>query len=297
MSQTQLTSDHAETEGNAAISINDTRRNKRRTKMPGLNYEPAQDFEIWQVARAATAARFYFKPLDIDHDASGYKFSLTDGGFSHINNPTSEGKREIEDLYGDGSIGVVVSVGTARKLKEDRKKKPFFSVIPVFTRETGYKMTNPDIVHRKIKREHEMEKSFSYYRLDNPGGLNTSLDEWRPKNRIYNKDSGSKTVADIKAPFAEWATQLDNIQQLQRCARELVAQRRKRSKTARWERYATGCQFRCRERGCAYGNFFDRSAFEDHLKSLHLYEDRDLDYEVKGCRKQWRYQCRPEDRG
>ena len=273
--------------------------------MLGINYECAQDFEVWQVARAATAAQFYFEPLEIDHHAAGRKITFTDGGFSHTNNPTREGKREIEDLYGNNSIGIVVSVGTARKLKEDGGRKPFFSSIPNSTRDFADTMTDPEIVHRELKREHEKRMTFSYYRLNHPGGLKTDLDEWKPKQGMLNKEGGWKTMADIRRSFYEWATKLENIQQLQACAEELVACRRKRSKTDErsktddwWARYATGCQFKCRERACPYGDFYARRVFEAHLKSAHSYEENDdLKYEVEECKKYWRYQRGPEDRG
>lgn len=268
--------------------------------MLGINYECAQDFEVWQVARAATAAQFYFEPLEIYHHAAGRKITFTDGGFSHTNNPTWEGKREIEDLYGPNSIGIVVSVGTARKLKEDGGKKPFFSSIPHSTRDFADTMTDPEIVHQEIKREHERSRGmFSYYRLNHPGGLKTDLDEWEPKQGMLNKEGGSKTMADIRRSFYEWATKLDIIQQFQACAEELVACRRRRSKTEEmWARYATGCQFKCRERGCPFGDMYAHRIFKDHLKSQHFYEkEDDLNYEVGECKKYWRYQRGPQDRG
>ena len=38
---------------------------KRASQVRFINYEPAQKFEIYQVARAATAAPLYFDPLKI----------------------------------------------------------------------------------------------------------------------------------------------------------------------------------------------------------------------------------------
>lgn len=296
MSQSRVNTGQTRTGTGFSTNTNDVRRReKRKAGLLDINYEEAQDFEIWQVARAATAALFYFEPLEIDHQAAKGKKISFDGGFSHTNNPTREGIREIQDLYGETSIGIVVSVGTARKLKED-KKKSFFSTIPRLTREFADTATDPEIVHKELHREHSRNPKFPYYRLNHPGGLKTDLDEWEPKKSMLNKESGHKTLEDIKRAFAEWAIELDTIQLLQRCATDLVEYRRRRSATARWERYATGCQFKCRERGCPFGKVYDSKLFKDHLRHHHSYRENDLDREVDYCKKYWRYQADRSDR-
>ena len=256
-----------------------------------INYERAQDFEIWQVARAATAAPFFFEPLTIEHHAAGRKISFTDGGFGQTNNPTMESKREVQDLHGNSSIGIVVSIGTSRKLRESNVKKSFFSKIPSSARDFADTATDPESVHKLVLWDHGRENGFPYYRINNPGGLNTELDEWEPKKSMFNRESGSKTIREMEQAFDKWASGLDVGQQLKRCAEELVECRRRRSETARWERYATGCQFRCRERACPYGEFYNTELFKEHLRHHHCYEEHDLDYELKECGKRWRYQA------
>ena len=266
-------------------------RVKRKAGLIEVNYEKAQEFEIWQVARAATAAPFYFEPLKIEKSRTKGHIVFTDGGFSHTNNPTREGKREIEDLHGDTAIGIVVSVGTARKKKEN-KVNSFFSTIPKSTREFAATATDPERIHDDMEREHKMYNEFPYYRLNHPGGLQTELDEWEPKQNLFSKDGGSQTIATITSAFAMWAMQPDNIQQLKDCASALVACRRKRMSTAKWERYATGARFECRYRGCHLEDFFDRKQFRDHLSRDHnLWEVKELEDEERHCRKHWRYQA------
>ena len=274
------------------------RRRERRQKIDGaINFEKAQQLEVWQVARAATAARFYFEPLKIENAVGGFA-TFEDGGFGRANNPTRTGKQEIEDLNGKSSVGIVVSVGTARKQQKDAKKATFFSTIPNAAREFAATVTDPEDIHQDMQRDVN-SKQFPYYRLNDPGGLQTELDEWEPKRKMYNeKQGGAKTIANMQSAFDKWAAKLDNIEQLQKCAAALVARRKGRSLPAsasRWERYATGSHFICRQR-CVLGDFNDRDEFSRHLQESHDFEEGiELEEEVKECRRHWRYQAAPRE--
>lgn len=284
---------------NTGVSTNTNATQRRRQRKKSLiypNYEKAQQLEVWQVARAATAAKFYFEPLKIENARVGGFAEFTDGGFGQANNPTRTGKQEIEDLHGSTSIGVVVSIGTARKFKKDAKKATFFSTIPASAREFADTATDPEIIHNEMQRDHDRYKEFPYYRLNYPGGLQTELDEWEPKRKMYNKkDGGSTTISDMDSAFNEWAAEPDNMQQLQECAAALVARRRGRMYTSKWERYATGSHFECRVKGCDPGDFFDRQQFENHLSENHYFEGDELKDEMSRCRIHWRYQAAPKN--
>ena len=286
----------ARTNTNFSNNTNTTqRRQEGKKSLVYVNYEKAQQLEVWQVARAATAAKFYFEPLTIENSRNGGFTEFTDGGFGHNNNPTRTGKQEIEDLHGYSSIGIVVSVGTARKLKKDAKKANFFSTIPDSAREFADTATDPEIVHNEMQRDHEKHNGFPYYRLNHPGGLQTELDEWEPKRRMYSKKiGGEKTITGIEDAFAKWAAKRDNIQQLQECAAALVARRRERMDTRKWEHFATGSHFECRVKGCDPGDFFDRHQFSSHLSEHHFFEGDELEQEVSQCRRHWRYQAAPK---
>ena len=285
------------TNTDASTNVDSMQRIKERMQSRDfVNYEKAQELEVWQVARAATAAKLYFEPLSIENAraAAGGFTQFRDGGFSQANNPTRTGKHEIEDLHGYNSIGIVVSVGTARKLKEDAKKAAFFTTLVHMTREFADTLTDPETTHTEMKRDQNRYK-FPYYRLNYPGGLKTiELDAWEPKGRMYKKkDSGTKTIKAIEDAFARWAVNIGNMQQLQDCATALVARRRKRMNTDEWERYATGSHFTCGVRGCDPGDFFHRHQFENHLKVHHDLMDDELKAEISRRRKYWRYQPAP----
>ncbi len=263
------------------------RRGRGEGGLEGKNYEKAQEFEIWQVARAATAAPFYFEPLKIEKARAPGSILFTDGGFSYENNPSREGKREIQDLHGHNGTHILVSVGTARKTREG--KKSFFNKVPREFRGMADALSNPEQVHADVERDQRKE-GFHYYRLNHLDGLDIELDRWEPKQHWFTRDGGSDTIKTMRDQFAHWACQLDTIQLLKDCAAMLVERRRRRTLTDKWERYATGAQYPCHYKGCDHEDFFNGIRFADHLKQHHHIHEDNLQEEVDRRKHQWRYQ-------
>ena len=273
-------------------AVNSQRVKRRGTgRSPKDRYEKAQEFEIWQVARAATAAPFYFEPLKIEMARASGHILFRDGGFSLNNNPTREGTREIEDFHGPNSIGIVVSVGTARKKKEATGSwlRRFFTGMKKELEDMAHAITDPEAIHEEMQKA-EDEQGFPYYRLNHENGLDIELDQWEPKRKLLRKDAGSKTITAIRNAFGQWASQTENTNQLQGCARQLVECRRKRMTTAKWERYATGARYRCTFQGCDVEDILDNNRFREHLTRDHEIQIELLDQKVALCKEQWRYQ-------
>ena len=266
-------------------------RRRATGRSPRVNYEKAQEFEIWQVARAATAAPFFFEPLKIEKARTSGHILFTDGGFGRENNPTGQGKREIEDFHGPNSVGIVVSVGTARKKKETTGLwlRRFLTVIAKDFKDIVHDISDPESTHEDMELAAE-EKRFPYYRLNQKDGLDIELDRWEPKRNGLGKEAGSSTITTIRNHFAQWASQTESITQLQDCARELVECRRKRMTTAKWERYATGARYRCPFQGCDVEDILDSNRFREHLARDHEIQIELLDQKVASCKEQWRYQ-------
>lgn len=246
-----------------------------------VNYGPAQDFEIWEAARAATAPVF-FDPLKIEVADLGEHLSLTGAGFGYDRNPTKEGANEIERMYGTESIGIVVSIGTPRGYKKRSEMKRMM-------KSTAQKAGDTDLVH-SIMNTKSSKDGFPYYRLNDLNSLDVQLDAWEPKfSRFHGQDSGSKTLQKIRASFDDWFINSDNMMELRLCARELVRCRKNRSANhAKWDHYATGAEFTCRVIGCSRENFDDREEFQQHLERDH--DIYDIQKELIECRRDWRYQ-------
>ena len=255
----------------------------RVPKKRRMNYEVAQNFEVWQVARAATAAPFFVDPLKIPLVGSEGHLVLRDGGFSSMNNPTKEAIKEIEELYGSDSVGSVVSVGTARK-DYGEVKPHFFLTIPKYVKETTKVAINPEKVHSDL--ESDMREG-NYWRLNDPEKLGVELDEWLPRHSTRGTTSGSKTIKNISDAFREWLAVLANVEYLQECAAQLVECRHRRMNLPEWECFATGARFRCRTRRCDE-IFRDRTSFASHLR-MHS-PGREISREkLNSYRKVWRY--------
>lgn len=303
----------ASTPRQSALPNGPTRVNTARTDVSGLshpnkqsrpggnttskiNYGPASTLRIPEIARAATAAPFYFKPLKIK---SGGKEVVVyeDGGFGTCNNPTMEAIWEIENIHGAQSVGVVVSVGTARNDHEEG------TGTLQKIRKIGKKATDPETVHSQVERLLESERiDFEYFRLNAPGFLDIALDEWKPKSsrKPFRKTqkgssddkSGKETLKTMKTKFSEWLRKNKNQEVLQRCAEELVRCRRARTLNKfRWEHFATGAVYRCLEHDqaedCAR-EFRDKDRFKGHFVEHH---GRDIsDRELRSYKICFEYQ-------
>lgn len=271
--------------------------NRRRD----INYGAASPLEIWEVARAATAALFYFDPLRIDlHPipVNGKPICaiFEDGGFGDSNNPTNLGVEEIRDLHGEDSIDVVVSIGTARSDK--REGKGFKSKIITI----GDRGTDPEITHRNLlEKSGDKTKGFKYYRLngtlDNTV-LEVPLDEWKPKGKKGRLESGQGTLNKIETGFNQWYKSENNRNMLEECAKKLVQRRLERIKEpARWERFAIGSHFYCPERNCEVDCAY-RNDFEDHLVSHGNIEKSDISRDlVDNYMLRWVYERREGRKG
>lgn len=254
---------------NTGRTENERSGNITKVEKSDTNHGKAQQFQIWEVARAATAAKFYFEPLKISILGSLENILFEDGGFSVANNPTLLGTQEVEDLYGSDALGIIVSVGTARK-DESKKKKSFYKTIPWATKKFAAKATDPEAAHKSMNRKARDVGGFEYHRLNDPGKLDIELDEWKPRTTGSNRVSGSTTLDKIETAFNAWAAAEEVGDQLRNCAAALVRCRRSRLKDDdKWERFATGARFTCLSRRCDHGDFVSRKSFREHLLQNH----------------------------
>jgi hypothetical protein len=254
----------------------------------------ASPHHICDIARAISAAPFYFDPMSLSDNGSpvnqknDFKKSrrhhntFIDAGFSPVNNPAEEAYHEVTTF--NEPIGTFVSVGTARRLP-DRSGSGFGNRVKGGLEALG----DTEDVHIRMNKEATSEgKEFSYYRFNQPNALSdVDLDEWKPRS------SGRRTLDKMDAAFNRWAVQPDIQAQFQLCALELVRRRRLRTSDAsRWERFALGSYFSCPE-GCQEeGNpkkWLSRARFESHLSEVHP----GIEATTNDCQAQWVYKSRP----
>lgn len=287
-----------------------------------LNPGRGTKFAAWKVARAATAASLYFKPLEIALDdgevirtrkqttqlsqnlrvdtgrrntgmGKRKKQSRTrrtalfsDAGFSRVNNPSLSVRDELRDIFRDGPKKVAnwISIGTARP-SSPHTTSSLRSILRKAVAEVG----DPEGGHQQMERLRPRE--FDYYRLNEPNGLpHVEMDDWKPRS---SKNSGAETIEAMKAAFHRWVAEPDNQEKVKRAAKSLVQIRRARTiEESRWERFALGRLFICPAKDCYLDSdetWHYRDSFVDHLRKVHGYDDRQVGEAVKHSNRDWQY--------
>jgi hypothetical protein len=265
--------------------------------------------QIWEVARATTAAPLFFDPIKLSGIPSERHVgrrtttattataadtrrrpnaspmaTFVDGGYGEANNPAEEAYYEVKTF--NDNVGTFVSIGTARRFTNR-----FNSGVRSTARAAFDALGDPEQAH--IKMESLSGRfGFSYFRFNEQDALaTTEFDEWNPKS------SGRKTQDKILRAFQEWFMHPHIQMQFQNCARELVRRRRLRTAdTSRWERHALGSCFDCKENCKETGNrrWKYRAEFEDHLRSAQhqVTPNRPIDQIVQESRTLWAYKRR-----
>ncbi|KAL9624608.1 MAG: hypothetical protein Q9160_001273 [Pyrenula sp. 1 TL-2023] len=252
-----------------------------------INYGPAEPMEVWQVARAATAAPLFFKAFEGPEDPEDKTFNrFVDGGLHVTNNPTWEGVQEVLGLNGPGSLSVVLSVGTART--DENTGSSLRSVVTNIL-ELG---NNPQTVHEQVEHRAGSEnEGFEYFRLNDPHGVEVAMDECQPRN---TGSAGSVTFDKIKKHFYQWVGRREIANELWKCAVLLVKQRRARIEDrAAWETFATGSEYRCPAQRCE-DILSSRYELQEHMETRHDTSMAIDDRRIKAQRDVWCYQKETE---
>ena len=262
-----------------------------------LHYNPggADTNPMSVVGRATSAAPGYFNPFPIGNK------TFLDGGLV-ANNPTHYAYHEVRLLQNNRPPMFVLSIGTGKKNKRSFKslERFFPHWAPFISLELNNKIAKSESAHDQKREQLDQRptwEAFEYARLTvtTDFGLGwMKLDEWKRKassrkrardaqptarefkhDREYSREKRSKHHDTVE--FLETRTRLylsqDGVQnQLQRLARLLVENRRQRSKTWKWEHFATGDTRECRIRSdnrCNGDRFNTQRDLERHLAKKH----------------------------
>ncbi|KAI4109374.1 MAG: hypothetical protein L6R37_000531 [Teloschistes peruensis] len=233
----------------------------------------SSEFDIWEVARATSAAPSYFKSTTLyeyrsviranesylKHDELMTTVRYFDAAIN-INNPSMEVYNEVSLLNkSQESIELLLSLGTGNAKGNTTKAKHSLQSLQRELRDIS------NLVHHKIV-DASQKAAFSYYRWDVQGGLqDVRLDEWKPIS------SGQNTRDRIERATVRYLSDPDVVEQIKDCANTLVHARMLRAQTMRWESYATGTRYRCPIKGCQFQSlrFQNRNELMDHLQTIH----------------------------
>ncbi|KAL2045530.1 hypothetical protein N7G274_001958 [Stereocaulon virgatum] len=227
------------------------------------NPSDSHAFEIWQVARATSAAPSYFGSINLFDDR--YYDAAED-----INNPSLEVINEISLISGGShdAIDVLLSIGGGNAHGNMPKTK--FGGGGLLQEMT----TISAVVHDRVTSESKAH-FFAYHRLDVEEGLqDVGLIEWKPKS------SGARTIKRIKDATDRYLRRADVRSQFLQCAEALVRKRTQRAQTMRWECFAIGTRYKCPEKDCPSPNerYQNRNSLMDHLRMQHDHAPLDAEH-------------------
>ena len=250
-----------------------------------MNPGPAHSGPLWEVARATSAAPTYFEAIKFMNR------TFLDGGLG-ANNPGRIALQEVCQMHAPHRPALLVSVGTGVKRDSRAKDKPK-------KRDQArdlFKTDRPDGVPRKqgLKKLMELSHFIKDFTTDTEGTANDlnflarelqlpyrrfnvsndlatciPLDDWRPAQ------SGQITLDAIKDYTNEYLKLQNTQEDLAYCAQVLVARRRRRAMTERWEWFATDIEYHCQAEGClgsVQSQYKKRGELREHLTRSHSQE-------------------------
>jgi hypothetical protein len=233
----------------------------------------ASGYEIWQVARATSAAPTFFDPIQIGNK------EYSDGGVGN-NNPIIRTLQDVVEVAGTSSIeqalGILISIGAGQKPSARLKVKHKF---PLFSNWKPVKQLsklvrnlvniagNVEEAHNYIQYAMRNAEFRHYYRWtggEEVGGL--GMDEWEPNP----KGNKAKTADFIRDNVRAYMEQPDIAAQIRASATELVRRRRNRiahePEGGRWTRHTY-----CTVVRCPYCDQYleTRAAVKGHIQRVH----------------------------
>ncbi|RDW86016.1 hypothetical protein BP5796_04341 [Coleophoma crateriformis] len=196
-------------------------------------------YEIWEVARATSAAPGYFKPLIIEGEEKEVQFM--DGGLEY-NNPSLLAFYEMEymakNTHATRNIelrGCLVSIGcgiSAFDVFPEDKQWPATRYIKLL-RAFRKIATDTEKAHKDVKAATDLHQ-FPYYRFNVDKGLEkVMLDDWGYKRREFVEDGEQKserlrTFEYFRRVTLNYLEQPNVKEKMRDCAKLLVRYHRQR---------------------------------------------------------------------
>ena len=182
-------------------------------KWKPLKPGPASTHQIWEVARATSAAPTFFAPINLDGNM------FVDGGVT-ANNPTQEALREVAFLYGELTGTCVVSIGSG--ISND----PLLPASLLSGKRTGFThlkeivcvlhavVVQIELINIDVHFEASMNARFAYFRFNTINERDIGLDDW---------DTSGRTQTEIELSAKNFVESEETKAQMRQCASAIVA--------------------------------------------------------------------------
>lgn len=230
------------------------------------NPDSPDNYKIWEVGRATTAAPLYFQAMKLEEDDD--KAEYIDGGFG-ANNPAEEAYRSVKQLSSNNELAVkvLVSIGTGKNLESDPNPSAGYALYLRYANAAAKWATQSEATHERVYDS--TRGKAEYTRLNVEHGLGKmKLDEWKGKK-------GSKTLDLIRSKTQDYLNSPLTQAEISATARRLVSVRRARSSWPRdpdrWERFCHGVEYACCVDPCHHGGerFPSRQNLRRHIEDVH----------------------------
>lgn len=180
----------------------------------------ADNCQIWQVARATSAAPGFFPLAKVD----GREF--LDGGFG-TNNPSHEASMELSTMH-PTNYTCLVSIGSGKRQVVSRFKSDLLGHRFSYIKAAVKLATDTENIHENMRDLAARSEKFSYFRFDVPGLETILMDEWKVKKRPQLPSSKSMhTIAFIEEKTEEYLGQTDTRDSIRECA-QMIAESHRR---------------------------------------------------------------------
>lgn len=224
------------------------------------------NYPIWQVGRATSAAPLYFESVHLEENVE--RFELIDGGFG-ANNPSEEAYRSVNQLHTKQSkaVRVLVSIGTGKNLEHGRNPSKGYRLYYKYVNAAAKWATDSEKTHETVLAL--TQANAKYFRLNVEHGIGKmKLDAWKGRRGIETLDLlCAKTDGYLLTEQARQA--------IAESAKHLVEVRRMRSGVVdleeldHWERYCHGVEYACSCDDCDSGRRYTRQDLHRHLRETH----------------------------
>ena len=184
-------------------------------RFPALNPGPASSFQIWEAARATTAAPLYFTPLNHENQ------EFYDGGITS-NNPTLQVLGEMQALLPHTPINCVVSLGSGIT----PPKKPAAGSSDAAIRLLTTVVTDTQDTERLAFAIAD-SRGFPYFRFNLDLGRRIAMDEWIDRGSPPN--TTIRTLDYLQKVAEEFLRRDEVLHNLRRCAGILARQADRRA--------------------------------------------------------------------
>ena len=230
------------------------------------NPDVPNNYKIWEVGRATSAAPSYFKSIKLEKDDDNAEY--IDGGFG-ANNPAEEAYRSVKQLSSnnDYAVKTLVSIGTGRNLESHRNPSAGYALYLRYANAAAKWATESEATHERVYES--TQGKAEYTRLNVEHGLGKmKLDEWKGKR-------GNKTLGLLHSKTQDFLSSDSTREKIDAAARRLVNTRRARSDrepdSDRWEIFCHGIEYACPVNPCHHGGerFPDRRNLHRHIREVH----------------------------